>query len=108
MYPLYSREYKFIAILGDLKHKSDIYLLAGNFGPDIEAYFTAVFQAQYLKNHKPELVPPPDAAGHPPSDHTVSTVFEYHYYTDPYFASVHLEYIRHIIPRALLHSFVES
>jgi hypothetical protein len=74
--------YKFSAILGDLQHKIDVYLLCSNFGSVPESFFSNSSQAHYLRTHCAHLVPPPEQPGQVPSDHTLGTVFEFHYYSD--------------------------
>lgn len=87
--------YQFSAILGDLLHKQDVYLLFGDFGSGPEAYFSNHSQASFLRTHFPELVPPPGSPDQPPSDHTLGTVFEYHYYTHLGFKLHYLAWLRH-------------
>lgn len=82
------------SILGDLKHKEDVYLELQDFGPHIEAYFSNESQAQFLRRHYPELVPPPASPGQPPSDHTLGTIFEFHYYTELSFRLFYLNILK--------------
>jgi len=88
------RTYKFAAILGDLKHKEDVYLACLNYGPSTELYFTNEHQAQWLRDNYSSLVPPPSQPGHNPSDHTLATVFEYNYYTNLAFKICYLGWLR--------------
>jgi len=84
---------QFTAILGDLSHKTDLYLEFKTFGPVVEFYFTNRHQANWLRKHHPELVPPPEQPGQEPSEHTLGTAFEFYYYSDLAFR---LQYLRHI------------
>lgn len=68
---------QFSAILGDLAHKTDVYLHAGVHGPAVECLFTNHNQAQYLLDHAPELVPPGNW-----SPHSLGTFFEHFYYSN--------------------------
>jgi hypothetical protein len=85
---------QFQAVLGDLDHKRDVYLAVGTYGPAAERYFTNRHQASYLRRYRPDLVPPPAQPGQPPSDHTLGTVFESTYFTDPLFRSEYLRRLR--------------
>jgi len=92
--PHSTSSYQFAAILGDLQHKLDVYLTVGTYGPIAEAYFPNSAQATWLRTHYPELVPPPAQPGQPPSDHTLGTVFEFHYYSDLPFRVNYLTWLR--------------
>lgn len=81
---------QFKAVLGDLRHKEDLYLHFGDFGPVPEAYFTNKSQAKYLRSFAKHLVPRPDPSGHPPSDHNLGSIFEVHYYSDLNFRLAYL------------------
>lgn len=91
---LRNRKYQFTAILGDLKHKNDVYILFGDFGSVPEAYFPNSAQAAYLRKFRPDLIDE-DIPGRL-SDHTVATIFEYCYYVDPNFASDYLKHLNDI------------
>lgn len=81
--PLENRSrYRMTAIFGDLQHKLDLYTRYQAYGPAVEAFFTNQHQACFLREHFPSLVPPPAQPGQPPSDHTLGTVFEFHYHSD--------------------------
>lgn len=74
---LSSNARQFNAILGDLRHKEDVYIILQKWGPEvINRFFSAKSQASWLKQYAPQLVPPKNPNGVPPSDHTVSTYFE--------------------------------
>lgn len=72
--------HQFSAILGDLQHKTDVYTTLGFFGPDADRYFSNAAQAAYLREFRPDLLPP----GHH-NDHTLGTIFEHAYYTSVLF-----------------------
>jgi len=93
-----ARDRQFTAILGDLAHKQDLYLAAGDFGPRIERYWTAKEQSAYLRAYHPDLVPPKNPNGTDPSEHSVSTAFEFFYYTTPSLRVRYLRWIRHSFP----------
>jgi hypothetical protein len=76
--------FQYIAILGDLDHKKFCYEVANRFGKDIELYFTNYHQARWLETHRPDLVVR-DPAGNYPSDHSLGSIFEYHFATEPKF-----------------------
>jgi len=85
-------EYQFSAILGDLHHREDVYIALQSFNSrEALLLISGKSQAYYLQLHHPELVPetPPD--GNKPSVHTLSTIFEFHYYKDVWFKT---EYLR--------------
>jgi len=88
--PLDRHSYQFAAILGDLEHKRDVYLAVHDFGQVPEQYFTNSHQARWLRSFRSDLVPPPASPGQPPSDHTLGTVFEFHYYSDISFRLLYL------------------
>jgi hypothetical protein len=96
--PADQRSYQYTAVLGDLLHKTDVYVHFGDYGPVPEPYFTNFHQATYLRNNYPELVPPPASPGQLPSDHTLGTIFEFHYYISPAFRS---RYLAHLPRRSL-------
>lgn len=84
--------YQFTAILGDLLHKQDCYLLYGDYGKSIEDFFTNEHQAKFLRSYFPKLVPEPAQPGQEPSDHTLGTVFEFHYFSDLHFRLIYRDY----------------
>lgn len=83
---------QFTAILGDLQHKTDVYISLQDFGPDVERFFANHSQAEFLRDHFPELVP--DQPGSPPSDHHLGTIFEFHYYFDLAFRFRYLQLLK--------------
>jgi hypothetical protein len=93
MLKLEDRTVKYTAILGDLQHKLDVYKLFVNFGPIVEQHLSNRAQGEYLKLKYPELVPGKDPSGNDPSEHTLGTIFEFHYYTDPYFCGLYLNWL---------------
>jgi hypothetical protein len=97
MVSISSRDYQFAAILGDLDHKKDVYLLVGTFGPRAEAFFTNQAQADFLRSHFKELVPPNNPNGTPPSDHTVGTAFEFYYATRQSFRVHYTFWLRQVL-----------
>lgn len=74
---------QFIAILGDLHHKRNIYSKYTRFGPVIDQFFDSRHQAAWLRDYYPSRVPADNPGTGPPSDHRVSTYFEYFYEVDP-------------------------
>lgn len=64
------------ALQGDLEHKRLVVKRLGFVGPNLDWYISNTRQADYLHTFYPELIPPPDPAGHPPSLHTLGTIFE--------------------------------
>jgi len=88
------RTYQFAAILGDLLHKQDCYLAFGDYGSVVEPYFTNESQAAWLRTNFSSLVPPPAQPGQDPSDHTLGTVFEFHYFSDLHFRVTYLAWFR--------------
>jgi hypothetical protein len=79
------RTYQFTAVLGDLLHKQDCYILYQDYGPQVELYFSNENQAYYLRKFFSKLVPEPAQPGQVPSDHTLGTIFEFHYFCDLHF-----------------------
>jgi hypothetical protein len=92
----FQRDHQFAAILGDLLHKQDCYLIHGDFGPGIEPFFGAHSQAQFLRSYFPLLVPRPEA-GQEPSEHRVSTEFEYQYYRNLQLRVFYCRWLREMI-----------
>lgn len=90
-----SRSVQYKAILGDLQHKTDVYILIGDFGPVAEQFFSNSHQADYIRQQRPDLLP--ENPSQPPSDHQIGTIFEFYYFVDPYFRSVYLAYIRRLL-----------
>jgi hypothetical protein len=88
------RTYQFAAILGDLLHKQDCYLAFGDYGVNVESYFTNESQAAWLRSNFPSLVPPSSQPDQPPSDHTLGTVFEFHYFSDLHFRLSYIAWFR--------------
>jgi len=84
-----------ISLLGDAKHRYDVYLNLREYGTEIDnTYLSASAQARYLKANRPDLVPPRQPNGTEPSDHTVSQVFEFQYETSPLFRSTYLVWLQ--------------
>lgn len=92
-YPEDRRLFQLTALLGDLRHKTEVYRLYQEFGPDIERFLTNEHQADYLRRYCPELVPTPDQPGQTPSVHLLGTIFEYHFEVS---ASFRLFYLFHL------------
>lgn len=76
---------QFAAILGDLSHKTDVYLQRQNFNSSTTCHFSNSDQAQYLRTFTPFLIPPGNW-----NDHSLGTFFEYFYYSNLTFR---LEYL---------------
>jgi len=87
----YDRWRQFAAILGDLEQKKDVYLAKRDFGPHIDRLFSNTAQAQYLRDFRPDLVPPCEPNGTCPSDHTLGTIFEAAYYSNIQFRTEYLQ-----------------
>jgi hypothetical protein len=68
---------KFTAILGDLVHKQDVYLLRQDYLQSTTCLFANREQASFLVSHHFNLVPPGNW-----SPHSLGTFFEYFYYTN--------------------------
>lgn len=90
-------EVQFGAVLGDAKHKQDVIIAFGSFGPEVNPYLSNAHQARWLKAVYPKLVPPKNPNGTPPNDHTVATAFEYYYEIYP---ALQVQYRRYITFRA--------
>lgn len=78
------------AYLGDLAHKRDVVTLFADVTDNVTWRFANRAQAKYLRDFRPDLIPPPAQPGQPPSDHTLGTVFELHYFHDPLFVADYL------------------
>lgn len=86
---------QFDSVIGDLCHKQDVYLHFGRVDQlVVQRFITNKAQADWLREHLPGLVPPPDNSGNKPSDHSVATVFEVKY-NEPSFRSSYLSWLRH-------------
>lgn len=92
---LESREHQLTAILGDLSHKRVVLIHFGTFGPAVQYYFTSAHQAEYLREHYPELVPPPQQPGQPTSDKKLGDIFEWHFEVSPTFQHNYGVYLSH-------------
>jgi hypothetical protein len=92
---LVDENYLKAAYFGDQEHKRDL-LLIFRFPSDTNfaRLITATEQATYLRNKFKEFVPPNNPNGTAPSDHSVSTAFEYQYHTNPDFVFAYFTYIR--------------
>jgi hypothetical protein len=81
------RDVQLHALCGDLQQRLDTHRFLADFGTGIDRLFSRTFQAWYLRKYHPELVPPPQQPGVPPSEKTLSTVFEFYYYRSILFSS---------------------
>jgi len=73
---------KLTAILGDAQHRIDVHTRFADFGIFYDHKFlSSNAQAHWLVAFRPDLVPEP-VGGQDPNDHTISSVFERHYYSD--------------------------
>jgi len=82
----------YAAWLGDTEHRLDCQKRIGELNDqELQRYVTAKAQAEYLRTRFPEAVPPKNPNGTPPNDHTISTVFEILYHTQPQFSAVYLK-----------------
>jgi len=77
--PVLSRQ--FIAILGDLQHKQDVYLSRQNFDVATTCLFANCEQAGWLLDNRRSLIPP----GYNYNNHSLGTFFEFYYYSDAAF-----------------------
>jgi hypothetical protein len=68
---------QFTAILGDLSHKTDIYLQRQDFSTTITCLFANCEQANYILNFAPFVIPPGNY-----NNHSIGTFFEFEYYTN--------------------------
>lgn len=87
-------EYKFVAVLGDLRHKEAVYLFFGSASDNIVLeLLERANRAEYLRRRRPDLVPvpPPGQPGY--SDYTLTRIFEYWYYTNPQFIREYTQYL---------------
>lgn len=86
----------YAAWLGDTKHRLDCQLAIGYLNDrELQSYVTAKSQAEFLRMHYPEAIPPRNPNGTSPSDHTIATVFEILYYTQEGFD---LHYLKTTFP----------
>jgi hypothetical protein len=69
---------KFVAILGDLLHKQDLYIGTQTYEVSTTCHFANCEQAGYLINFHPQLIP----SGPRLNNHSLGTIFEYQYYTN--------------------------
>jgi hypothetical protein len=90
-----SSELQISAYLGDLDHKRDLVKLLNTVSSArFLSLVTARSHAAYLRRFRPDLVPPSNPNGTPPSDHTVSTAFEHNYHIDNSFVFAYLDHVR--------------
>jgi hypothetical protein len=86
--------------LGDTEHRLACQRHIGELNDqELQKHVSAKAQAEYLRNNHPEAIPPNNPNGTPPSEHTISTVFEYLYHCQPGFSS---EYLRNVFPHLYL------
>jgi len=90
---LSSETQTWLAILGDLHHKEDVYTHFHSYGQDINFWLSTEHQAQYLEQHHPELLPPREPNGTPPSKRRLAQVFEVQYQINLAFRH---KYVRHL------------
>lgn len=84
--------YQLTAWFGDAYHKIALVEIFGDVSKASD-YWTNTAQADYLRNCAPQLVPRPEN-GVPPSEHTISQAFEYHYCANIPFRVRYLSFIR--------------
>lgn len=68
---------QFPAILGDLSHKTDVYLQRRAFTSNVTCLFANCEQAHYYLLYAPDLLPPGNY-----NNHSIGTFFEYQYYSN--------------------------
>lgn len=78
---------QFAAILGDLSHKTDVYLREQNFLSNTTCAFANCNQAHYLLVRAPELIPDGNW-----NNHSLGTFFKYFYYSNLTFRLSYLTY----------------
>jgi hypothetical protein len=86
-------ENRLVAYLGDVGHKRFIVEHFCALGNSVQTYFDNKHQAWFIVNHHPELVPPNNQPGFPPSIHTLGTIFEYNYELSPVFRRSYSDWI---------------
>jgi len=94
-HPTADHEVQFVAVLGDLTHKLDVYNIVGAFDRSAEKYFENHHQAQYLRNYEPGHIPSGQS-----SDKSLGTAFEFAYYREPTFQFNYLRRLANTIARA--------
>jgi hypothetical protein len=82
--------FQFTAILGDLQHKTDLYLATQSFDPAVSCRFSALEQVRYIIIRHPHLV----AACPNCNNHTLSSWFEFSYYSNLTFR---FDYLSHFV-----------
>jgi len=92
--PFTKAPFRFLAVLGDLRHKEFVYTFFGSASdPIVLELLKGSNQAAYLRHRRPDLVPQP-APGQPPySDSTLSTIFEKWYFSDPAFVREYTQFL---------------
>jgi len=90
----HSDDNRLAEVLGDLVHKQDIIIRFARWESDFTNRYTSnESQANWLKLHRPDLVPDNDPAGKPPSNHQLGNIFELNYFRFPSFRSFYLNSI---------------
>jgi len=82
---------QFAAIIGDLDHKKDVYLLQKSFDQRVTCLFSNCEQGWYLTAHEPSLIPPGNW-----NEHSLGTFFEYFYFSNLTFRFDYLESVPHL------------
>lgn len=75
---------KLCYVLGDLEHKHTVYLCI--LTPKLEVanrHISIDKRAEWLCDHRPDLLPERDAQGNLPSTKHLSSIFCGHFYSDP-------------------------
>jgi hypothetical protein len=89
--PTTDNDLRVLAYIGDRTHAIDVATgLQTSDDQRLQVYLRASAQAAWLRAFFPACVPPNHENGTPPSDHTVSTYFEYFYVTQPRLRQVYL------------------
>jgi len=89
-----SSSLQFPAILGDAQHRIDVYLACNRFdAPVVDSYLTGLAQSNWLRTHRPDLVPGRDPSGNLPSIARLSTIFEANYWSCVSFRSQYLRWL---------------
>jgi hypothetical protein len=84
---------QFTAILGDLQHKHDLFVLSQSFDNSVSCHFSSCNQAGYVLEYTPWLVP-----SQPPlNNHSISTLFEAQYYSNLSFKFGYLSTFPHLL-----------
>jgi len=78
------------SFVGDLTHRIDVSIHSGRFDSDfLNRFVTSEVRADWLKKHRPDLVPPPQN-GTEPSVHRLGQIFERTYFRSALFRTYYI------------------